>query len=774
MKINNKIQSMIRVAKIELNTMFYSPVAWLLLVVFAFQTGAIYSGILDSNLHTLYIGRSLYSVTQFLFSGMGGIYDSVSQYLYLYIPLITMGLMSKEYSTGSIRLLYTSPITNSSIIMGKFLSMLVYGSALVGIIFIYILFSGMIVDNFDWPFALTGFLGIFLLLIAYASIGLFMSTLTSYQVVAAVGTLAILAILDLIKGVGQDINFVREITYWLSMSGRTDTFIRGLITSEDVIYFITVTALFIILSILKLNVERNRKSKLFIFTKYFTLFAITISVGYVSTRPSLRFYYDATSNKENTLSVESQNIMKDVVGDLKITTYVNAIDGHMYAGLPRNRNNDKKRFEKYLRFKPDIEMDYVFYYDKAHNEYLYKTYKGKTEEEMAKLICRVNNLDFDMFKSPSEMSKIMDLSSEGNKFIRFLDYTAADGAKRTVRLRLYNDIMPHPEEAQISGAMLRLVSELPKIGFITTSNNRSVDDRGVRGYYSFSKNIWYRHALVNNGFDIISIDLSKDKIAEDVNIMVIADIRDDLSDFEMDKIKRYIDKGGNMFILGENNRQSSMNKLTEYIGVSFMDGMLIQLSETRNASVIPARLTEEAVKKFPDYKFGFTYNYFASMPTATAIDYSKVEDFEVLEILKTDDKGVWVDRDSVNFVDETPTLDTEKGEVEGSYPTLIGLSREINNKEQRIIVSGDADFISNGELMTTRDFSILNSSVIKNTFRWLSDDKFPVYTRRPAKIDNDISFTTKGRKITKLLSGSLIGLILLISSIVIISRRKRK
>lgn len=70
---------------------------------------------------------------------------------------------------------------------------------------------------------------------AYAAIGLFMSTLTSYQVVAAVGTLAVLAVLNYIGNVGQDIPFVRDITYWLSISGRADTFFKGMICSEDLL-----------------------------------------------------------------------------------------------------------------------------------------------------------------------------------------------------------------------------------------------------------------------------------------------------------------------------------------------------------------------------------------------------------------------------------------------------------------------------------------------------------------------------------------------------------
>ncbi|MCR9013386.1 hypothetical protein, partial [Gabonibacter chumensis] len=76
------------------------------------------------------------------------------------------------------------------------------------------------------------------------AIGLFMSSLTSYQIVAAVGTLAILAGLSYVKDLWQDLDFVRDITFWLAISGRAGEFVNGLICSEDVIYFLIVIGLF--------------------------------------------------------------------------------------------------------------------------------------------------------------------------------------------------------------------------------------------------------------------------------------------------------------------------------------------------------------------------------------------------------------------------------------------------------------------------------------------------------------------------------------------------
>lgn len=264
----DNIVKTIRIARIELNSMFYSPVAWIVLIIFAFQVGMSFAGTLDGYLNTKAMGYSLYQVTSGLFTDMTGLFAVMTKNLYLYIPLITMGLMSREYQSGSIKLLYSSPIKNSSIVMGKFMSMVIYGAALMSIITFYVIFSYFAVENFDLPMVLTGMLGIFLLLLAYSAIGLFMSTITSYQVVAAIGTLALLAALNYVGGVGQNIDFVRDITYWLSISGRSYSFINGMISSEDLIYFITVISLFLLLSVMKLKFERGRFALLKIVSQY--------------------------------------------------------------------------------------------------------------------------------------------------------------------------------------------------------------------------------------------------------------------------------------------------------------------------------------------------------------------------------------------------------------------------------------------------------------------------------------------------------------------------
>ena len=417
------------------------------------------------------LGYTVIGATRRLLLGWQGAISSMQEHLFLYIPLLTMGLMSQEYNRGSIKLLYSSPITNRQIIFGKYLSMIVYALILVAILFVYYAFTAFTIKDIDSSFALTALLGIFLMICAYAAIGLFMSSLTSYQVVAAVGTLAILAVLNYIGNVGQEIPFVRDITYWLSISGRADTFFKGLITSEDLLYFLLVIILFIIFSILRLQSERTKRTTSQSALRYGGIIVVSLLIGYVSSRPALRCYYDATEMKDNTLTQNSLDVMEQLDGPLTITSYVNILDEDYFRVLPRYHNQDIERFEKYIRFKPEIKMKYVYYYDKVDNPSLDQRYPGLSDEQRAQKICEALDWNIDQVLNPEQIRQTEDLSAEYNKFVRVLE--RGNGQKSY--LRLYDDNMRFPTETEITAALKRMVVKAPLVAFVTGHGERNIN-----------------------------------------------------------------------------------------------------------------------------------------------------------------------------------------------------------------------------------------------------------------------------------------------------------
>ncbi|MEI3423261.1 MAG: Gldg family protein [Butyricimonas faecihominis] len=95
--------------------------------------------------------------------------------------------------------------------------------------------------------------------------------------------------------------------------------------------------------------------------------------------------------------------------------------------------------------------------------------------------------------------------------------------------------------------------------------------KGDRDYNIFAWAKTYRYALINSGFDVKEISLNEE-LPEKLDILVIADMKTPLSENEMTRLNAYIERGGNLLIVGEPRRQEVMNPLVEQLGVRFLPG----------------------------------------------------------------------------------------------------------------------------------------------------------------------------------------------------------
>ncbi|MBS1564285.1 MAG: ABC transporter permease subunit, partial [Bacteroidetes bacterium] len=331
--------------------------------------------------------------------------------------------MSREINSGTIRLLYSSPIKIREIVLGKFLAMMLYNLALVLVLLVIVLFALVNIEHADAGPLFSALLGAYLLLCTYASIGLFMSCLTSYQVVAALSTLVVLGMLSYVGTLWQGVDFVRDLTYFLSIAGRIDNMLMGMITSKDILYFLIIIAAFLSFSIFRLRAERESVSWSVKTARYALVVVCALGLGYASSRPGMIAYFDATGNKNLTLTPNGQKLLKEMGNEpLEVTSYINLMDNRFWYGRPENRNQDMARWEQFLRFKPDISFRYVYYYDSIADRNLFKYNPGKTLKELAERYAKSSRADIDIFKTPEEIRKIIDLRPEQNRYVMQLKY----------------------------------------------------------------------------------------------------------------------------------------------------------------------------------------------------------------------------------------------------------------------------------------------------------------------------------------------------------------
>ena len=139
-----------------------------------------------------------------------------------------------------------------------------------------------------------------------------------------------------------------------------------------------------------------------------------------------------------------------------------------------------------------------------------------------------------------------DIRAEGGRLVRVL---SRDNGRKAI-LRIYDDSHIHPSETEITVAMKTLVDRPAVPAFVTGHGERSMNDNGDNGYGLLATHRVGRNSLINQGFAPREISLEK-PVPIDVDFLVISDVKTPYTEQELENYKKFIDRGGNVLILGD-------------------------------------------------------------------------------------------------------------------------------------------------------------------------------------------------------------------------------
>jgi len=238
------MQKAIVLARRELGSYFVSPMAYIIGAMFLLASGVWF-------FHDIFVpGHE---------ASLRSLFESMAYIMVFAVPMLTMRLMSDEFNSGTIETLMTAPVTDTEVILGKFLGVMVFYLALLActLVFLLLIFT---YGQPDAGVAVMGYVGMILLGSAFVSVGLFASTLTRYQLVAAIVSAVILAlfviVMQLIVAHGPE--------PWNQLAAKLNAmtyfkdFSRGMFDSRGLVFFLTAAALFLFLSVKVLESRRWR------------------------------------------------------------------------------------------------------------------------------------------------------------------------------------------------------------------------------------------------------------------------------------------------------------------------------------------------------------------------------------------------------------------------------------------------------------------------------------------------------------------------------------
>lgn len=239
---------MLSILKKELNSFFATPIGYLVIAVFLVING-LFLWVFDGDFNILNTG----------FADLNGFFFLAPWIFIFIIPAITMRMFSDEYNTGTIEILKTKPISDWNIVTTKFGASLLLVIATIIPTFIYVYSIGKLGStpfNFDSGSLMGSYIGLLFLASTYTAVGLFASTLSNNQIVAFL--IAVCISLFLYTGFDAMASLFGELEYMIQKTGMKSHYsslARGVIDTRDLMYFLSLTLLFLGLTKLRLGRE---------------------------------------------------------------------------------------------------------------------------------------------------------------------------------------------------------------------------------------------------------------------------------------------------------------------------------------------------------------------------------------------------------------------------------------------------------------------------------------------------------------------------------------
>jgi ABC-type uncharacterized transport system involved in gliding motility auxiliary subunit/ABC-type transport system involved in multi-copper enzyme maturation permease subunit len=655
----------------ELRSLFFSPLAWLLLGLMQFILAWLFLiqveefMQLQPQLATL---ETAPGVTDLVVMPL---LDSAALILMLVTPLISMRLLSDEYRNGTIRLLLSAPVSTTSIVLGKYLALI----ALLAVVLLMVALMPLSLltgAELDLGKLASGLIGLGLMLATYAAIGLYFSSLTSQPAVAAVSTYGLLLFLRVVNHAGDGQG--SGIFDWLSLSSHYSPLLSGLLHSSDIVYFLLLPVAALSLAIHRLDGLRGQEwtmngrsigqvaARIQGILFYLLLATAVALCAWLSKRYDQA--WDWSANGRNSLSETSQNLLARLQGPLEITSFS--------PENPELRRRIGEIVERYRRVSPHIRFKFV---------------NPAIQPAMAReLGIRVSGELHLRYQGRSENLQSLD-------------------------------------EQSISNAIQRLIQQGERwIVEIGGHGERRLDGQANHDLGQFGQE------LKTKGFLLQPLDLaSHPRVPDNTSLLLVASPQVAYLPGELEIIRRYLEQGGNLLWLTDPGQEQLLAGLAGDWGVSLLPGTVVDANAADLGLDNPA---VALVPRYPQHPATLQFRELSLFPHAAALGMAETESWQATPLLQTLERS-W---NETGPLTGEISLDPEAWETPGPLTIGVALTREREGHQQRILVIGDGDFLSNAYLGNAG-----NLNLGLNLTRWLvADDNL---LDIPAKTARDLQLS---------------------------------
>lgn len=700
----------------ELKSYFKSLTGWLFLAVFTFF-GGVYFSLNNIFYGSPYISNTLVSLLIVL--------------LFL-VPLLTMRSFSEEKKLKTDQLLLTAPIRVSSIVLAKFFAM-----ATIMLIATLIFSLGIILlavyGSVPVGETIMSLVGFFLYGCICIAVGMFLSSITEHQFIAAILTYGVFVFMILVPSFcslifGSD-SVIVSIINVIDIISPFDMLFSGIIVVSDVTYIFS--AIFICLLLTYFMIGRNSfqikaEGKKQLFTGVIGLVVIIaaivgLNIG-VKYLPAEYSQFDMTKNSWYSITDDTKNLLKTL--EEEVTVYVIGEEDEVDDIINMYLNSYKKYSDKI-----NVEYKSVDLYPTFYLEYS------------------------DIYLEPSSMIVVM-----GDKYrvINYADcYVVEYGYDAYYQMT--STVTGIDVEGQLTAA----------IGSILVGEERLVYFLDGHNEVEISQNLIER--FIKGGYNVRTLSLVREgEVPEDAVTLVINGPENDLSPDEVAAVKRYVERGGNLIMMAslDINETPNYDSLFEEYGVDITAGTVLEGDYTYVYNQIPfAILPDNQLHELTNPINGERYTFMVQSRGFT-VKEDVESNMELYSLFTTSDSSY------AKVLNADSTLEYEEGNDVGPFALGVCTEVYVDNGEQAVVTMiGTPAFLINDYDMVVAN---ANTDVFFAAVNYGSDCE--LVTTIPAKnvvpdyvlINSTLALVYMGIIIV------LLPLALLITGIVVVVIRRKK
>ncbi len=605
---------------------------------------AIYRRELQAYFHSflgaLFIGATLflmgiYFTAYNLFMGYPYISYALSSIVFLFlisIPVLTMRILAEERRQRTDQLILTAPVSVSGIVTGKFLALVTVFAIPVGIICFYPLILS-IFGTVPFAESYLAILGFFLYGISCIAIGTFISSLTESQVIAAVLTFGILFLGYIMSGLCNIIsstgNLLTRILSAFDMVSRFEGMLNGSMKVSDMVYFLSVTVLFLIFTVQSIQKRRyqvsGRNISMSAYSSAVLIIgtALTVLVNVLAAQlPSKYTVFDLTSNKMYSLTEETREMLAGL--DEDITVYVLVNEEQADSLLDTTLKN-------YQDLNGHIHVTYV---DPAVNPKFFTQYTNASLTYNSLIV------------EGSKRSKVIDYNEIYQTQFDYSTYSST--------------VTGYDGEGQLTSAVAYVTTDdMPKLYLITGHGETELDAS-------------FQNAVEKANIDYETINLMNyEEVPEDAECVFINAPTEDLSSDDTEKMLSYMEDGGDVLLVtGYTDRElKNYESLLDFYGVSVSRGLIIDSDSGHYYGRNPFYLLPDI--SYDEITAGaYDSGSYVFVPEAQGLTVSEREDTEATSLLTTSDYS-YVREDLAS----SDSYEKQEGDIDGPFATGLKCER---------------------------------------------------------------------------------------------------